>query len=149
MTREEKAVSLFNQGYNCCQAVVGAFADAMGLEEEAALKLASTFGGGMGQMRLTCGTVTGMFMILGAVKGYDVMDDPEKKRALNTKVQELAAQFQDQFGAISCKELLHRIGAGELPAQVEGCKRPCGQFVRYAVKMIEEEINNEENCSNQ
>lgn len=140
MTREERAVDLFNQGYNCCQAVVGAFADAMGLSEEQALKLASTFGGGMGQMRLTCGTVTGMFMILGMVKGYDRMEDPEQKRALNQKVQQIASQFQDQFGAISCKELLGRIGAGELPAQVEGCKRPCGQFVRYAVKRIEEEI---------
>lgn len=45
MTRGEKAEEYFKQGYNCAQAVVMAFADVIGGDTEAYLRLASSFGG--------------------------------------------------------------------------------------------------------
>ena len=44
----KKAAELFAEGYNCSQAVVGAFAEELGLDLQTALKLSSPFGGGMG-----------------------------------------------------------------------------------------------------
>ena len=50
MSKKEKAMSLFKEGYNCSQSVFGAFAEELGLDFETALKISSSFGGGMGRM---------------------------------------------------------------------------------------------------
>ena len=63
----EKAVSLFKEGYNCSQAVVAAYAEDYGFTREQALKMAASFGGGIGRMRKTCGAACGLFMLAGAV----------------------------------------------------------------------------------
>ena len=68
MKKSEKAVELFLKGYNCSQAVFGAFADALGVSEETAFKLAAPFGGGVGRLREVCGAVSGMLMVLGLVR---------------------------------------------------------------------------------
>ncbi len=47
----EKAKELFKQGYNCSQAVFGAFCEELGMDFETAMKISSSFGGGMGRMR--------------------------------------------------------------------------------------------------
>ena len=65
MSKSEKAKELFTKGYNCSQAVLGAFAEDLGMDFETAMKLSSSFGGGMGRMREVCGTVSGMFMAAG------------------------------------------------------------------------------------
>ena len=59
------ARKLFKKGYNCSQSVFAAFCDETGLDTETALKIASSFGGGMGRLREVCGAVTGMFMVVG------------------------------------------------------------------------------------
>ena len=52
---EEKASTLFKSGYNCAQAVFLAFAEKMNIDRETAIKLSSSFGGGIGRMREVCG----------------------------------------------------------------------------------------------
>lgn len=47
----DKARELFNEGYNCSQAVLGAFAEDAGLDVKTAFRLSAPFGGGMGRMR--------------------------------------------------------------------------------------------------
>ena len=49
--RGDKAYELFLSGYNCTQAVVGAFADVIGVDFDTAVRFASGFGGGMGRLR--------------------------------------------------------------------------------------------------
>jgi len=53
--RIEKAVQIFNSGFNCAQAVFAAFAD--DLPEGTVLKLATGFGGGIGRRGEICGAV--------------------------------------------------------------------------------------------
>lgn len=65
MNNSEKAVSCFNNGFNCTQAVFGTFAPGMGVPEAVAFKIACPFGAGMGRMQETCGAVTGAFMVIG------------------------------------------------------------------------------------
>ena len=52
MNKEKAAAAkaLFMEGYNCSQAVVGAWAEDIGLDSETAYKIASGFGGGIGRM---------------------------------------------------------------------------------------------------
>jgi len=44
MTKKEKAVELFNQGFNCTQSVLCAFAYDLGLSQAYGLKIAAGFG---------------------------------------------------------------------------------------------------------
>ena len=67
--RVEKAVELFRQGYNCSQSVVAAYADIYGFTTEQSLKMAASFGAGIGRMRETCGAACGMFLLAGLQTG--------------------------------------------------------------------------------
>ncbi len=61
----QKAMNLFKEGYNCSQSVFLAFKDLYGIDRHTALKLSSSFGGGMGRLREVCGSVSGMFLTAG------------------------------------------------------------------------------------
>ena len=50
--------------YNCAQSVLIPFAEAGGLDEETAFRLAANFGGGMKRASV-CGAITGGLMVLG------------------------------------------------------------------------------------
>lgn len=50
--RAAQGVENFKKGYNCSQAVVATFADVYDLGDEF-LSMASSFGGGMGRLRMT------------------------------------------------------------------------------------------------
>ena len=65
MTRKEKAMQSFLDGYNCSQCLVLAFEDLLTIDIDTALKIAAPFGGGMGRLREVCGSVSGMFMVFG------------------------------------------------------------------------------------
>ena len=69
MSRVERAVRRFAEGFNCSQAILSAYAEHFGLEEETAMKVAAGFGGGMGRLGRTCGAVTGAFMETRLTRG--------------------------------------------------------------------------------
>lgn len=100
------AEELFMQGYNCSQAVVAAYADLFGYTREQALRLSAGFGGGIGRMRMTCGTVCGMAALAGMLCGATRGGDREGKSENYRAVQQLAATFRERFGSVVCAELL-------------------------------------------
>ena len=70
--RVAKARRLFKEGgYNCCQSVVLAYNDILGVDDHVAAVISSGFGGGMGRMREVCGTVSGMTMLAGMMSPAD------------------------------------------------------------------------------
>ncbi len=79
----EKAVKNFEGMCNCCQAVICAYADKVGITEETALKLGTGFGGGL-RAKEVCGAVSGAIMALGLADGPDNFTD-EKIRILQKK----------------------------------------------------------------
>ena len=85
----DKAVEYFKSGYDCAQSVFLAYSELYNIPKETALKLTSSFGGGMGRLREVCGAVTAMFMLIGLKKGYILPDNDEVKELykeyLNTK----------------------------------------------------------------
>lgn len=112
-TKEEyiaDAKENFKKGYSCAQAVVCAFADELGIDSKTAVKIASSFGAGMGGLREVCGAATGMFMCAGLKYGYD---DPSKEEAYKIKkehyalIRKMAEKFAETSGgSIICRELL-------------------------------------------
>ena len=63
MDRCEQAVGYHKKGFNCCQSVLAAFQDVIGLTETQCLTLGGGFGAGAGTGEL-CGAVTGAVMVL-------------------------------------------------------------------------------------
>ena len=55
--RVQRAVDNFMAGYGCCQSVVAAFSDLYGLNDTLAKKIAAGFGGGVGRLRMMCGSL--------------------------------------------------------------------------------------------
>ncbi len=142
MTKKEKAMSLFKEGYNCSQAVFGAFAEELGLDFETAVKIASSFGGGMGRMREVCGAVSGMFMAAGMKCGYSSPTDNQSKTAHYKLIQDLAGEFKACNGSIVCRELLGLEGKDNSHVPSERTKeyykkRPCAELVGEAAEILE------------
>ncbi len=142
--RIELAVSLFKEGYNCSQAVVAAYADLYGFTREQALKMAASFGGGIGRMRKTCGAACGLFMLAGLETGCTDGKDKDGKEANYKLVQELAEEFKRRNGSITCAELLGLEKCAPTPTTPEARtneyykKRPCVKMVEEAARIWEE-----------
>lgn len=150
MSKGDIAKQNFMNGYNCSQAVLLAFCEDFGLEKETALKISEPFGGGMGRMREVCGTVTGMFMVIGLAMGNDNSKDNTTKKNVYKSVQELAAKFKEDNGSIICRELLGLQKANKesyVPSERTNeyyKKRPCPELCKYAADILEEYLKEED-----
>ena len=141
MDHSMKAVELFKGGYNCAQAVAVAFCDLTGLTEKQAARIASGFGGGMGRMREVCGAVSGMFMVLGILYGYDDPKADVTKKELYTRVQALAEKFKADAGSIICRDILKNPPADPNPSPRTPeyyAMRPCERMVYNAAALMDE-----------
>ena len=144
--RVERAKELFHQGFNCSQSVFAACADLYGIEdEELALRLSASFGGGIGRMRQTCGAACGMFLLAGLENGSATAHDAEGKQQNYALVQNLAAKFKDENGSLICAEVLGIAPKPQDPtpeARTEAYyqKRPCADMVASAVRIFLEHL---------
>ncbi len=156
-SRVDKAERLFREGYNCSQAVVAAFCDIYGLDEELALRISASFGAGLGRMREVCGAVSGMGIIAGLENGTTDGKDRDGKKANYDLISSMAGEFKKNNGTIICRELLglsdkkSPVQKGEeqkidTTPQVRDDKyyktRPCVDKVRECAQIIEEYIVN-------
>lgn len=144
--RVDCAVDYFMQGYGCCQSVVAAFADMYGLDEKLALKIAAGFGGGVGRMRMMCGSVSGIVMLVGLEEGQTEGADREGKSHCYKIVQQLLEESKQQNGSIICAEILGLNGhekavnsyvASERTAEYYK-SRPCVAKVESAARIFAE-----------
>ena len=104
--RVNQAVDYFMEGYGCCQSVVAAFADLYGMDKEMALRVSAGFGGGVGRMRMMCGAVSGIVMLVGLDCGQTEGSDREGKSACYKIIQELLAKSKEENGSLICAEIL-------------------------------------------
>jgi len=121
-SRKQIAVEKKRCGLNCAQAVLCAYADLAGIDEETAIRLAAPFGAGMGNMEGTCGAITGAGLVLGLVS-----QGPATKQ-----MRQIMNKFQERNGATQCK-LLKGVGTGKV-------LRECSDCVADAAEFLEEEI---------
>ncbi|MFA7229249.1 MAG: C-GCAxxG-C-C family protein, partial [Melioribacteraceae bacterium] len=102
----EKAINLYNEELNCSQAVLCAYADELGLDNETALRIASPFGGGIARNGKICGAVSGGLMVIG-IKNWN---SGIKREDAKAKVYQISNQFLEEIkkrnGAIDCEDLL-------------------------------------------
>ena len=142
--RVEQAVENFMAGYGCCQSVVAAFADLYGLDDTLAKKVAAGFGGGVGRLRMMCGAVSGIVMLVGLDCGQTEGSDREGKSACYKVVQELLAKSKEQNGSLICAEILGLKGyekaANSYVASARTAEyyktRPCAAKVESAARIF-------------
>lgn len=128
--RVKKAAELHKIGYNCAQAVACAYCDMVGAEETEVFRLMEAFGLGMGDMKCTCGAVSGMVALAGLKNSDANLDAPKTKGATYKQVKELTQKFRDKNGSVICAEL-KGIETGEMLRSCPGC-------IEDACKIVEE-----------
>ena len=138
----EQAISSFEEGFFCSQAVLIPYADQFGLKHQTALKIASGFGGGMGCMAKTCGAVTGAFLVIGLKYGSTTANE---KGIVCEPIKEFAQKFKVRNGSISCQELLGcdiSTPAGDKTARENNLYTTiCPKVVQDAAEILEEMLN--------
>lgn len=144
--RVGRAVENFMQGYGCCQSVVAAFADLYGMTDDMAKRVGAGFGGGVGRMRMMCGAVSGIVVLVGLDCGQTEGSDREGKSTCYKVVQELLAKSKAQNGSLICAEILGINGnekaASSYVASARTAeyykKRPCAAKVESAARIFAE-----------
>ena len=108
--------------WNCCQAVVSVFAQDAGYDEDACMRAATCFRGGM-QIGSVCGAITGSLMALGLAG----VNDPEAPNEIFRKIRENHNEL------INCRDLLR------VNAEKGGEKMPhCNAIIRECIGYVEE-----------
>ena len=142
--RVSRAVDNFMAGYGCCQSVVAAFSDLYGLDELTAKRIAAGFGGGVGRLRMMCGAVSGIVMLVGLDCGQTEGSDREGKSACYKVVQQLLARSEQENGSLICAEILGLKGHEKAASSYEASPRtaeyyktrPCAAKVESAARIF-------------
>ena len=148
--RGERARNHFLEGYNCCQAVLLAFADVLeanGAAQTELLKIiGSGFGGGFARLREVCGSFSACTMLAGFLSPAGP-SDMASRTANYALVQEMANDFRARNGgSIVCGELLglkNKQPEGPAPSERTAeyyKKRPCPEIIRNAATIAAEKM---------
>ena len=138
MNKKDKAIGFFRAGYNCSQAVLMACAG----EDEATVKAAAAFGGGMGRLQKTCGAVTGAYIWFGMNYGASGLPEENDKIRVYDRVKRFNKAFTERNGTDICGELLgENLNTPEGKARIKERglhEKVCEKCITDAIEIIEE-----------
>ncbi len=141
MTRPDDAVTYFNEGFSCSQAVVSSFSEDFGLDKETARKISCGFGAGIGRSGNICGAVTGAILVIGLKYGKGMAGDDAAKEKTYTPFQEFLRRFRSKHRSINCTELLgydlRDPGQRKQAHVLKAVASKCPGFTRDAVVILE------------
>lgn len=148
-TKGEKARELFLKGYNCSQAVFGAYCEDFGLDFEQGMLLSGGFGGGFARRREVCGAVSGATMVISLARGYSIPLDENAKKRLYAELREFYDMYEAECGSIICRELLglnEKVSSPVPEARTQEYykKRPCADLVEISANMTEKFLKSKE-----
>ncbi len=143
MSHEEKALSYFEDKFQCSQAVLAAYADELGLTEEQALKVAFCFNSGMRKGEV-CGACSGALMVLGMLYGQAEKNDFDSRTRANQMTERFLNRFRELTGSYICNDILGcdiTTSEGVEYARSNGLfTTVCKDMVARAVRILEEII---------
>lgn len=145
----DEIAARYTAGCSCAQAVFSGLAPRSGLPAEQAVRIAASFGGGIGRQGQICGALSGALMALGLRYGHACPPaDPEAKKRTLLLSQRLIERFRDRNGHITCPGLLGFDLANtelrEAAEQAGTFKQFCQDVVRSAAEAwleLEEELD--------
>lgn len=133
MDRKEKVEELFFNGCNCAQAVVCAYAEEYGMNEETAYRIAEGFGSGIVGLESVCGAISGMIMVTSLRNC--LKKDIENPSRLSTyeQVNAVVNEFKKRMGAVDCTTLKQKD-----ETMIQGKRKCCLDCVLCACDILEE-----------
>lgn len=144
MSKVDKAVFCFKNGFNCSQAIFSTYGPDYGIPAESCLKIAENFGGGIVYLGNTCGAVTGAIMVIGAKYGRMKPDEPQTKAIANELGKKFVKKFEKRNNTISCKRLLNfdiSTDGKIKEAREKEIFVNCPNYVRDAAEILEDLLN--------
>ncbi len=141
MSRPTEAVDLFLGGYACSQAVLAAYAPALGLDLDVAARIAAPFAAGM-RLGEACGAATGAFMVLGLALCTEDCVARQGRATIAASVSEFADRFQERCGSLDCPDIIDcdvRAPEGVKMALEKGLfVTKCAPAVRIACEILQD-----------
>ncbi len=137
----DKVLDYFNGGYNCCESVVMAVCDYLGVDKEVPQKIATPFGSGMSKNGSNCGALNAAFICMGLVGGRKSNEDSRDTSYL--PADRVFARFREKFGSPCCYDIIGVDLKNTEEAEKDKEKRHnevCGPLVRQVTQWVLEEI---------
>ncbi|MEM2936888.1 MAG: C-GCAxxG-C-C family protein [Candidatus Bathyarchaeia archaeon] len=121
--------------YNCCESVLLALKDYLGVESDMIPKIGTGIGAGVSLNGLLCGSISSVAMAIGIKHGRTSPE--ESPQPVWNMVDKYVAEFKDKWGAVTCLEL-----TGLNVKTVEGMREylrsvhdyACSERIKFAVK---------------
>lgn len=145
MNKNEQAMNYFENGCNCSQAVLMAYAEELDIDKDIVQRVAVTFGGGMSKAGKTCGCLSGALMVLGLKYGAKSAEIISKRIESYNQGGNFIKLFNERFGATDCKDLIkldlnNKSDMEKAQKNVFGSR--CKNMVGITVELLEEVLNN-------
>lgn len=100
------AGNAFKSGFNCSEAIVEAFRKEAGVPiDDAAFRMCSGFGGGIGHARDLCGAMAGCTMVISVLAGR-VTPEEKSLKEIYPYALEFHELFKKEFGSCTCGDLM-------------------------------------------
>jgi C_GCAxxG_C_C family probable redox protein len=129
-----QAVDLFRNGFYCSEAILHVFNEELNLGlNDAAIKMSTGFGAGLGASKCCCGSLTGAVLVLSAVKGRTSTEKDVDEVFILT--QELHDKFKQRFRATCCRILTQSVKWGQ-PEHHKNCEKFVGGAVEILVDIL-------------
>ena len=124
MQRKDPAIELFEQRFNCSEAVFTAYRQAEILDEEVALKLSTVFGAGVASTgKYLCGAVSGALMAISMHHGRGDLQSIDAKTKTYELGRRLMTEFESRIGSRVCETILGlNIGSAQNLAKAQEMK---------------------------
>jgi C_GCAxxG_C_C family probable redox protein len=117
------------------------------LDQEAALRIAAAFGGGLARSGGPCGAMSGALMVIGLQHGMVSADLPQAKEHTYQIAQEFVEQFRAANGAVDCRDLLgHDMSTPEERQVIKEAgltKAICPTLVQSATEILDKMLGTE------
>ena len=136
--RPAEALSRFQGGMLCSQAILATYGPLFDLSEEDAVRIARGFGSGMARLSATCGAVSGAVMVIGLKYPGTGKQAKEDTYAL---IRTFSEKFQSVNGSLNCSELLGcdlATPEGQNHFRQNGLVKQCNKYVEDAAVLLEE-----------
>ncbi len=139
-----QAIEYFRAGSACSQAVLATYFQVLGLDGRLGHKMATGLGAGLGRKQYVCGAVNAGAIILSLLYGSEEARQIDSKENTYAKVSNFLDEFEREFEAAQCRELL-----GVKLATEEGRQKAkamnlidtkCVSYVTKVCELLEKEL---------
>ena len=112
---------------SCSETVLRMGLDKLQIDSADALKISSTFGGGIAGLGEVCGAVTGGIFTIGLC--YGRKDDSRSNEEVRNFTKEFCQTFEKEFTYIRCSDLTFRLEINER-------RKKCREMVKFATEQL-------------